>query len=333
MKTTALSTAIIPLVLLVSTTSIARAETTNSQVPTNQSPTVRPANSVGLEVEGQQRNAITLHRTNYEGDCPGTAITQPKATFVADHMPTAKKRRVRVENVTPGLKTTPYTDREYKSNNRSESTTLDLDYGHTLRYFRIIPGENRFTYRITERKELLDAGEFTAQVNIKDSFQTRNAKWYDAEVCSNVIVALKNCADIRFVKQFRCPDGRVLKSEQRDQGAYYRTILSNRSNRDVEVQFEHHKYHLKPGENVSLQTSNRFSFSLSISYRIGQESWQSTSVTPATYMQFRQSGHGDRVEFTTYDRDDHSSSAYKFRDHSGRPDAEQCRSGHCVERF
>jgi hypothetical protein len=331
MKTTGLSTVIISTILLLSTTAIAKAETTSNQAA--QSPTSKPANAAGLEVEGQQRNVITLHRTNYEGDCPGTDITQPKATFVADHVPTAKKRRVRVENVTPGLKTTPYTDREYKSNNRSESTKLDLNYEHTLRFFRIIPGENRFTYRITERKELIDAGEFTAQVNIKDAFRTRNASWYDAEVCSNASVALKNCADIRFVKQFRCPDGRVLKSEQRDQGAYYRTILSNRSNGDVEVQFEHQKYHLKPGENVAIQTSNRFSFSLSISYRIGQGSWQSASVTPATYMQFRQSGHGDRVEFTTYDRDDHSTSSYKFRDHPGSSDAKHCRSGHCVERF
>jgi hypothetical protein len=135
------------------------------------------------------------------------------------------------------------------------------------------------------------------------------------------------------VRQFRCPSGRVLKSEQRDKGAYYRTILTNRSNREVEVRFEHEKHRLHPGESVSFQTSNRFSASLSISYRIGQESWQSASVTPAKYMQFRQVGQSDRVEFTDYDRDDHSTSSYKFRDHPGRSDAKHCRSGHCVERF
>jgi hypothetical protein len=323
MKTTALSSVIISAVLLLFTTAIAKAETA-----------IKPANSVGLEVVGQQqRNVINLQRTNYEGDCPGVYVTQPKATFVADHVPTAKKRRVRVENVTSGFKTTPYTDREYKSGNRSESTTLDLDYQHTLKYFRIVPGENRFTYRITERKELIDAGEFTAQVNIQDVFKTRNAAWYDAEVCSNANVALKNCADVRAVRQFRCPDGQVLKSEQRDKGAYYRTILSNRSNQDVEVRFEQEKHHLHPGESVSFQTSNQFSSSLSISYRIGQESWQSASVTPAKYMQFRQVGQSDRVELTDYDRDDRSTSSYKFRDHPGRSDDKHCRSGHCVERF
>jgi hypothetical protein len=300
-------------ILLSTTAAIARAETTANPVPPPPSSTPISANGVGLLVLGQQqRNMITLERTNYTGDCPGAAITQPKALFVSDQVPSGKKRRVKIENVTSGFKSTPYTDREYKDSNRSETMTLDLDYGHTLKYFRILPGQNRFTYRITERKELIDSGEFTAQVNIQDFFQVRNATWYDTEVCSNNSVALKNCADIRDVREFRCPSGKVLQSEQRDRSASYRTIFANRSDLDIDVELDGERHRLYPGESASFQTSNRFSTSLSIRYRIGKESWQTASVTPAKYMQFRR-GHGDRIELTDYDRDQHGTKSYKFR--------------------
>lgn len=109
--------------------------------------------TTGLEIVGQQvRNVLTFYRTKYEGDCPGETMENPKAYFVSQQTPTGDKRRVRIENVTAGLSDTPYTDREYEENGRSETTTLDFGAKHSSKFFRIQPGENRFAYGLRNRK-------------------------------------------------------------------------------------------------------------------------------------------------------------------------------------
>jgi hypothetical protein len=272
--------------------------------------------TTGLEVVGQQvRNVITLYRTKYEGDCPGVTMENPKAYFTSQQTPTGKKRRVRIENLTTGFSSTPYTDREYDNGNGSETTKLDFGAGHSSKYFRIRPGENRFAYRITERKNLLESGEFTAIVNLQETVQQRNASWLNTEICANSSVSLETCADVRSARQFVCPNGPVLKTDLLDKGNYYRTVLSNRSEQKIEVEFEHQKYRLYPGEAVNLQTSNSSSHSLSVRYRIKDGTWQSVSVTPAKYMQFREASNSQHIEFVEFNQTDRNS--YKFRDSPG----------------
>ncbi len=274
------------------------------------------AGTTGLETVDQKvRNVITFYRTTYEGDCPGVTMENPKAYFISQQTPTGKKRRVRIENLTAGFTNTPYTDREYNEDARSETTKLDFGASHSSKYFRVRPGENRFSYRITERKNLLESGEFSAIVNLKDTVRQRNASWQDTEVCSNSSVALEACADVRSAKQFVCPNGPVLKTDLLDKGNYYRTVLSNRSDQKIEVEFDHQSYRLYPGEAVSLQTSNSSSFALSVRYRVKDASWQSVSVTPAKYMQFREVSSSKQIEFVDFNQKDRSS--YKFRDSAG----------------
>jgi hypothetical protein len=272
--------------------------------------------TTGLEIVGQTvRNVITLYRTKYEGDCPGVIMEKPKAYFISQQTPTGKKRRVRIENLTAGFTNNPYTDREYEDGGQSETTQLDFGAGHSSKYFRIRPGENRFAYRITERKNLIESGEFTAIVNLAEKIQQRNASWQNTEVCANRSVALETCADVRSARQFVCPNGPVLKTDLLDQGNYYRTVLSNRSEQKIEVEFDNQTYRLYPGEAVSLQTSNSDSFSLSVRYRVKDSSWQSVSVTPAKYMQFREASHSQQIEFVEFNQKDRNS--YKFRDSTG----------------
>jgi hypothetical protein len=272
--------------------------------------------TTGLEVVGQQvRNVITLYRTTYEGDCPGTTMENPKAYFTSQQTPTGKKRRVHIENLTSGFNSKPFTDREYHSGGRSETTKLDFGADHSSKYFRIRPGENRFAYRITERKNLLESGEFTAIVNLQETIQQRNATWHNTQICANSAVSVDTCADVRSARQFVCPNGPVLKTDLLDKGNYYRTVLSNRSEQKIEVEFDHQKYRLYPGEAVNLQTSNTFSSSLSVRYRIKDGTWQSVSVTPAKYMQFRESSYSKQIEFVEFNQKDRNS--YKFRDSPG----------------
>jgi hypothetical protein len=270
----------------------------------------------GLEIVGQQaRNVLTFYRTKYEGDCPGSEMERPKAYFTSPQTPTSRKRRVRIDNLTAGFTNPPYTDREYEDNGRSETTTLDFGAEHSSKQFRIRPGENRFSYRITERKNLIESGEFTAIVNLQETIRQRNASWQNTEVCANSSVSLETCADRRSARQFVCPNGPVLKTDLLDKGNYYRTVLSNRSDHKIEVEFDHQKYRLYPGEAVNLQTSNTTSFSLSVRYRIKDGTWQSASVTPAKYMQFRETSHSKQIELVDLNRSDRNS--YKFRDSSG----------------
>jgi hypothetical protein len=162
---------------------------------------------------------------------------------------------------------------------------------------------------------LIESGEFTAIVKVEETIQQRNASWHNGEVCANSSVSLETCADVRSARQFICPNGPVLKTDLLDKGNYYRTVLSNRSEQQIEVEFDDQKYRLYPGEVVSLQTSNSSSFSLSVRYRVKDGSWQSVSVTPAKYMQFRESSHSKQIEFVDFNQKDRNS--YKFRDSPG----------------
>lgn len=163
---------------------------------------------------------------------------------------------------------------------------------------------------------MIESGEFTAMVNLEETIQQRNAEWRDADICANSAVSVNTCADLRAARQFVCPNGPVLKTEYRDRLDFYRTVLSNRSDRKIEVEFNHQTYRLYPGEAVSLQTPSSSAFSLSIRYRLKDGSWQYKSVTAAKYMQFRENFHSKQLELV--DRDRNASNSYKFREYRDR---------------
>ncbi|MGA7934132.1 MAG: hypothetical protein WCA35_11340, partial [Kovacikia sp.] len=130
-------------------------------------------------------------------------------------------------------------------------------------------------------------------------------QWYDVKVCANSAIAPNLCADLRRQKQFRCPDGNILRRENLDSdSSSIRTLISNQSSRVVLFKISDELYRLQPGERQRFRRSSSNSFSV---YYNGDcvdcKPIRSTLVPPGKRLKFVDRGKGpagDRVELVDY---------------------------------
>jgi hypothetical protein len=89
-----------------------------------------------------------------------------KSWFVSERTPPSPGLRVVVRNMS--LKETsepiPYTDREYDKSSRSEGFVAGLETEHQSRFFALQPGVNQFTYEIKRGDQVIETGQFTADI-------------------------------------------------------------------------------------------------------------------------------------------------------------------------
>jgi hypothetical protein len=217
--------------------------------------------SVGWEFEGEsQLNQVKIAETEYVGDCEGFDTEVKTARFTSSQTRSGDKRRVIVRNITRGLPSdpAPYTNREYYQGRASEATKMEFGTKHSSKRFRVLPGTNEFEFEIRDRDRVIDAGRFTALIEKDTRKIDRNAQWYEEEICANSAVATNVCADIRDRRQYRCPDGRVLKSIMTPDDEPIRSLISNQTNRDISVEIDGDHYRLESGETVRLRRRSSF---------------------------------------------------------------------------
>jgi hypothetical protein len=95
-----------------------------------------------------------------------------KGWFVSEKTPPSPGLRVVVRNMS--LKETsepiPYTDREYDKSSRSEGFVAGLETEHQSRFLALQPGVNQFAYEIKRGDQVIEAGQFTADIThqVKD---------------------------------------------------------------------------------------------------------------------------------------------------------------------
>ncbi|MGG6265357.1 tetratricopeptide repeat protein [Leptolyngbya sp. AN03gr2] len=128
-----------------------------------------------------QEQTKTIRTMTQLGRCVGTLYIPPtyattttvektpegsRARFLSKTVPPAAGLRVIIRNVTPGIdqNPSPYTDREYRQSDRSESLIVKQGTVHSSRYFAMIPGLNALNYEIKRGNEIIEAGAFTAMM-------------------------------------------------------------------------------------------------------------------------------------------------------------------------
>jgi hypothetical protein len=95
-----------------------------------------------------------------------------KGWFISEKTPPSPGLRVVVRNMS--LKETskpiPYSDREYDKGSRSEGFVAGLETEHQSRFFALQPGVNQFTYEIKRGDQVMETGQFTANIThqVKD---------------------------------------------------------------------------------------------------------------------------------------------------------------------
>jgi hypothetical protein len=121
---------------------------------------------------GYQVNRIEFRRVEYVGQCPGIVVSSGalNGQFISATAPPAPGRRVKIQNVTEGMKNDPYpfTDREYDQGQYSQSFEFGIDDRHRGQAFSVLEGENEFEYEIRENNRIIEQGSFTAEVVIND---------------------------------------------------------------------------------------------------------------------------------------------------------------------
>ncbi len=215
-------------------------------------PAAFSAESVGLRFGARsQLNQAEFSVIEYFGDCAGVQTSELAASFISDKTPPAPYRRVIIHNITKGISANPYpfTNREYdERRSSSETARTTLGTTHDGKYFNLIEGANEFEYEIKERDRVIDSGKFSAQ--IAKSFQRvhRDAEWETKKVCKNSSVSLDECGDVRVSRQFKCSDGKVLKSflEPDDSETY--TRISNHTRSVIVFEIDGDTEVLDPGE-------------------------------------------------------------------------------------
>jgi hypothetical protein len=213
--------------------------------------------NVGWEFQGQtQLNQVKIAETQYTGECSGLETQVIPARFISSKTQPGDKRRVIVRNLTRGLASdpSPFTNREYKGRT-SEATQMEFGNSHSSKRFRVMPGINEFEYEIRDRKTVIDSGRFTATIEKDLRKIERNAQWYEESVCANSSVSNNVCADIRDRRQYRCPDGKVLKSKMTPsiEDESIRTLISNQTYKDITIEIDKDIYRIEPGESLRLR--------------------------------------------------------------------------------
>jgi hypothetical protein len=262
-------------VLIVITTAIAPA----------QSPT-----EIGLEFQGERElNRTSLNETQYTGDCPGVEAETKTARFTSGLTPSGEKRRVVVRNVTRGLGSpSPYTNREYATGRSSEATQMEFGTEHSSKRFRVMPGQNEFEYEVMERKQVIQTGRFTAVIDRNLRKVERNATWQEDQTCANSSVSNNVCADLRQRKSFKCPTGTVLKSYLLNTDEYYRSQISNPTERGFSFSVDGERYRLTSGDSVTLRRRNAFTVTYPTCVRCSET--KTTTVSAGKRVKFTSSG-------------------------------------------
>jgi hypothetical protein len=190
------------------------------------------SSEIGWEFLGNRDlNQASITQTQYEGECPGTDDSYVEARFTSDRTPPGPRRRVIVRNITRGLASDPYpyTERDYDEGRSSEATRMEFGTRHSGRRFRVLEGENEFEYEIRERRQVIDSGRFTANIEQLVDVQRRDATAQTESVCMNSAVGLNVCADVRTRTNYTCPGGRVLRSVMQPNNPEISTLISNQT--------------------------------------------------------------------------------------------------------
>jgi hypothetical protein len=85
--------------------------------------------------------------------------------FISEKTPPAPGLRVVIKNTTNAIEPAPYTDREYDMGARSESFIAAMDTEHQNRFLALQNGVNRFTYAIKRGHQVIESGQFAAQIS------------------------------------------------------------------------------------------------------------------------------------------------------------------------
>ncbi|MDB9494987.1 hypothetical protein PN441_20690 [Spirulina major CS-329] len=248
-----------------------------------------PPPALGWEFLGVRTpNQVTLNEVEYFGDCPGEQTATIEARFFSDAIPTARRRRVMVRNITRGLDDDPYpyTDREYEEGRLSEETNMRFGTDHSGRFFHVLPGENIFEYEIKDRREVIDAGQFTATIDRNLRTEDRPATWREDRACANDSVATNVCADLRDRRQLRCPDGRVLETELFPSNATIITAIHNLTGQPINFSVNNRMTQLFP--NAYTQLTDDW---ITIQYQKTDGSFTTERLTRGTRYRFYFSGN------------------------------------------
>jgi hypothetical protein len=216
---------------------------------------------VGWEFEGQSISSIVgIDVTDYIGDCPGKKTSTLKARFSSQEVLPAPNHRVTVRNVTPGLaQPRPYTDREYSQGSSSELTLIEFGTEHSERKLRVLSGVNTFEYEIRGEGRTVKRGKFTSTIQEKKITLPRNGQWFDGEICSNSAIGVNLCADVRRMKEYKCPGGQVLKKlfEAMPTGQKgSRSGIFNRTGQSVNIVIDGDRYRFRADESQYFQHSD-----------------------------------------------------------------------------
>jgi hypothetical protein len=97
-----------------------------------------------------------------------TGRAEARSWFISSKTPPAEGLRVVVRNAatTQSIAQMPYTDREYDKGLRSESFIVGLADGHSSKFLAVKSGENQFVYQIKRGDQIVESGEFTANIGI-----------------------------------------------------------------------------------------------------------------------------------------------------------------------
>jgi hypothetical protein len=263
---------------------------TRAQVPAQLTPVAQSVAEIGLEFQGERDlNRTSLTVTEYTGDCVGTEAETKTARFTSSQTPSGEKRRVMVRNVTRGLGSpSPYTNREYSKGRSSEATQMEFGTEHSSKRFRVMPGENEFEYEVMERKQVIQSGRFRAVIDRNLRKVERNATWQEDETCANSSVSNNVCADLRQRKSFKCPNGPTLKSYLLNTDEYYRSQISNPTERGFSFSVDGERYRLTSNDSVTLRRKNSFTVTYPTCVRCSDT--KTTTVSAGKRVKFTSTG-------------------------------------------
>ncbi len=98
-----------------------------------------------------------------------TGRAEARSWFTSAKTPPAPGLRVIVRNAsaTQSIDPMPYTNREYDQGRRSESFVVSLGEAHNSKFLAVKLGENQLTYQIKRGDQIVESGEFVANIGIE----------------------------------------------------------------------------------------------------------------------------------------------------------------------
>jgi hypothetical protein len=121
----------------------------------------------GIEtVTSSSIHRMSIHRTIYEGECPGEIQHPITGYFVNDDLPPRPGLTLKLTNMSRGLSPNdpPYTNRTYDRGRASQSFDIALGQKHRGRYFVVREGENLMQFEIFNAGNTISTGTFTVYV-------------------------------------------------------------------------------------------------------------------------------------------------------------------------